>query len=220
MNLKPIVLGSTGMVGEGVLHECLQNENVDSVFVVNRRECGVKHPKLKEIILKDFNDFDSIQEELRNYNALYFCMGVSSIGKSEEVYTKLTYDLTLSIAKVFYSANPKSVITYVSGVGTDSSEKGKSMWARVKGKTENELLKLGFRKAYMYRPGYIQPIKGLKNTYRVYKFFTPFYPVLNRLFPNYVCTLEEIGNSMINVSLNEFDKNILECKEIGETWKI
>ena len=134
MKIKAIITGSTGMVGEGVLHVCLNNENVESVLVINRKPCGVVHPKLKEIIHKDFMNLSEIKEQFAGYNACYFCAGVSSVGKNEEEYKKLTYDLTLNFAKTLL--NDKMILTYVSGSGTDSSEKGKLMWARVKGKTE------------------------------------------------------------------------------------
>lgn len=202
------------MVGEGVLHVCLQSPEVESVLVVNRKPFGIKHPKLKEIIHKDFVHISSILDQLSGYNACYFCAGVSSIGKSEKEYTHITYDLTLSFANSLVQLNPEMVFTYVSGVGTDSSEKGKSMWAKVKGKTENDLMKLPFRDVYAYRPGYIQPIKGLKNTYKIYKVFVPIYPILEKLFPKYVISLEELGNSMINVTLNRHEKKVLECVDI------
>lgn len=217
MKIKAIITGSTGMVGEGVLHVCLNNENVESVLVINRKPCGVVHPKLKEIIHKDFMNLSEIKEQFAGYNACYFCAGVSSVGKNEEEYKKLTYDLTLNFAKTLL--NDKMILTYVSGSGTDSSEKGKLMWARIKGKTENDLLKLGFKNAFMYRPGYIQPIKGMKNTYKIYKFLTPFYSIFESLFPKYVISLDELANSMINVTINGYAKNVLENEDIRRTAK-
>ena len=217
MKIKAIITGSTGMVGEGVLHVCLNNENVESVLLINRKPCGVVHPKLKEIIHKDFMNLSEIKEQFAGYNACYFCAGVSSVGKNEEEYIKLTYDLTLNFAKTLL--NDEMILTYVSGSGTDSSEKGKLMWARVKGKTENDLLKLGFKNAFMYRPGYIQPIKGMKNTYKIYKFLTPFYSIFESLFPKYVISLDELANSMINVTINGYAKNVLENEDIRRTAK-
>lgn len=214
MKIKAIITGSTGMVGEGVLHECLQHPDIESVLVINRKPCGVKHKKIKEIIYKDFFDLTIIENQLAGYNACYFCAGVSSVGKKEEEYKRLTYDLTLNFANTLLKLNPDMTFCYVSGVGTDSTEKGKSMWARVKGKTENDLLKLSFKAAYMFRPGYIQPTKGLKNAYKAYKIFTPFYTVWRTLFPKYVTTLKEIGLAMINVTLYGPDKKILECRDI------
>ena len=217
--IKAIITGSTGMVGEGILHICLNSPEVESVLVVNRKPCGVTHPKLKEIIHKDFMHLSPILDQLSGYNACYFCAGVSSMGKSEKEYTHITYDLTLSFANSLVQLNPDMVFTYVSGVGTDSSEKGKSMWARVKGKTENDLMKLPFKDVYAYRPGYIQPIKGLKNAYKIYKVFAPFYPILEKIFPKYVGTLEEIGNSMIIVTLYCYDKKVLEIVDIRKTGR-
>lgn len=212
--IKTIVLGATGMVGEGVLHECLKHHEVESVLVINRKPCGVIHEKLKEVIHKDFLDFSSIENQLAGYNACYFCMGVSSIGMKEKDYTRITYDLTLHVANTLLKNNNDMTFCYVSGVGTDSTEKGRSMWARVKGKTENDLIKLPFKAVYNFRPGFIKPTPGLKNAYKSYKYFTPFYPVLRKLFPNYVTTLEEIGLAMINVTLKGYSKQILECKDI------
>jgi uncharacterized protein YbjT (DUF2867 family) len=214
MKIKAVITGATGMVGEGVLHECLMYPDVESVLVINRKPCGVKHEKLKEIIHKDFFDLSSIENQLGGYNACYFCAGVSSMGKSEELYKRITYDLTLNFATTLLMSNPDMTFCYVSGVGTDSTEKGRIMWARVKGKTENDLLKLPFKTAFMFRPGFIKPTKGLKNAYKVYKFFTPFYPVFRKLFPKYVVTLKEIGLAMINVTLFGSDKKVLECRDI------
>jgi uncharacterized protein YbjT (DUF2867 family) len=214
MKIKAIITGATGMVGEGVLHECLQHSDVESVLVINRNPCGVKHEKIKEIIHNDLFDLSAIEDQLAGYNACYFCAGVSSVGKKEDEYTHITYDLTLNLADTLLKLNPDMTFCYVSGVGTDSTEKGRSMWARVKGKTENDLLKLPFKATYMFRPGYIQPTKGLKNAYKAYKIFTPFYPIWKLLFPNYVVTLEELGLSMINSTLYGSDKKILECRDI------
>ena len=219
MKINAIITGVTGMVGEGVLHECLLHPDVESVLVINRKPCGVKHEKLIEIIHKDFSDLSSIEDQLAGYNACYFCAGVSSVGKKEDEYKRITYDLTLNFANTLVKLNPDMTFCYVSGVGTDSTEKGRSMWARVKGKTENDLLKLPFKDAYMFRPGYIQPIKGLKNAYKIYKVFVPFYPILKTLFPKYVVSLEEIGKSMINVTLFGSDKKILECRDIVKLSK-
>lgn len=214
MKIKAVITGATGMVGEGVLHECLKHPDVESVLVINRKLCGVKHQKLIEIIHEDFFDLSPIENHLAGYNACYFCAGVSSIGNNEEEYSHITYDLTLNFAETLLKLNHEMTFCYVSGVGTDSTEKGRSMWARVKGKTENDLLKLGFKDAYMFRPGYIQPTKGLKNAYTIYKFFTPFYPVLKTLFQKYVVSLEEVGLAMIYVTLFGSEKKILECKDI------
>ena len=215
MKIKAIITGATGMVGEGVLHECLLHPEVESVLIINRKTCNIKHEKLKEIIHKDFFNLSTVEEQLKGYNACYFCAGVSSVGKKKEEYRRITYDLTMNFANTLLRFNPDMTFCYVSGVGTDSTEKGRIMWARVKGKTENDLLKLPFKASYMFRPGYIQPIKGLKNTYKAYKFFAPFYPLIKLLFSKYVITLKEIGLAMINVTLYGSDIKILACKDIS-----
>ena len=214
MKIKAIITGVTGMVGEGVLHECLLHPDVDQVLVISRKPCGVSHPKLKEIIHTDFHNLSSIENQLQNYNACYFCLGVSSIGMKEESYHHLTYDLTIHCAETFSRLNKDMTFCYVSGASTDSSEKGKSMWARVKGKTENKLMLLSFKKAYMFRPGYMQPTKGLKNTLKYYAAFSWMYPALRLLFPGSVSTLKELGVAMINTMNKGYDKSILEVKDI------
>ncbi len=220
MKIKAIVFGSTGMVGEGVLHECLKHKDIESVLVVNRKPCNVTNPKLKEIILSDFGNIESINESLQGYNACYFCMGVSSVGMPMDKYKSISYDLTLNIAKLLVKTNNDMTFCYVSGTGTDTTENGKIKWARIKGKTENDLLKLPFKAAYMFRPGYIQPTKGLTHTYKVYKILVPFYPVFKLLFNKYVCTLEEVGKAMINVTLYKPKIKILECIDIQNKSKI
>jgi uncharacterized protein YbjT (DUF2867 family) len=219
MKIKAIITGATGMVGEGVLHECLLHSEVESILVINREPCGVTHPKLKEIIQKDFFDLASIESWFSGYNVCYFCAGVTSIGKKEDEYKHLTYDLTMNFAKVLLKSNSTMTFCYVSGSGTDSTEKGKLMWARVKGKTENDLMNLGFKDSYMFRPGYIQPIKGLKNAYKIYSVLAPFYPIWKILFPKHIVRLEELGMAMINSTLSGFHKKILECKDIVELSK-
>ena len=168
MKIKAILTGATGMVGEGVLHECLQHADVEEVLVVGRRSCGVINEKIKEIILRDFLMLSPIEHQLTGYDACFFCLGVSSVGLNEAEYFRLTYELTMNFAATLASRNPRMVFCYISGAGTN--EKGKMMWARVKGKTENELAKLGFRSVYNFRPGIIKPTKGLKNTLRVYTY--------------------------------------------------
>ncbi len=213
MKVKAIITGATGMVGEGVLHECLLHPDVESVLVINRKPCGVTHAKLKEIIHPDFSDFTPIQSQLAGYNACYFCMGVSSVGMKEPEYTRFTYDITLHFARLLASLNPDMTFCYVSGAGTDSSET-KGMWARVKGKTENDLKKLPFKKVYLFRPGYMHPTPGLKNTIKFYKYITWMYPILRALFPGSASTLKELGLAMINSSKKEYSQNILEVKDI------
>ena len=214
MTFKAIVFGATGMVGEGVLHECLNHPHVQSVLVINRRPCGIEHQKLQEIIHQDLLDISAIVSQLSGYQACFFCAGVSSIGMEEATYRKITYDMTMHIANTLVQVNPQMTFCYVSGAGTDSTENGRSMWARIKGKTENDLFKLPFKAAYMFRPGYIQPTKGLKNTYKIYRVLRPFYPLWKRLFPKYVCTLKELGMSMINSVLHGSNHQILESRDI------
>ncbi len=203
------------MVGEGVLHECLSHPDVESVLVINRRPCNVQHRKLKEVLHQDFADFSGLEKELTGYNAGFFCMGVSSVGMKEEKYRHLTYDLTMALARTLSKLNPDMTVCYVSGMGTDSSEKGRIMWARVKGKTENDLMRLPFRRAYMFRPAFIQPTKGLKNTHAVYRLVAPLYPLWKFLFPNYILTLKEIGLAMINSVDKGYDRQVLEVQDIA-----
>jgi uncharacterized protein YbjT (DUF2867 family) len=219
MGIRVIVTGATGMVGEGVLHECLLNPAVDHVLIINRRASGMQHPKLEEIIHSNFNDVSSIRARLKNYDACFFCLGVSSVGMKEAQYFELTYTLTMNVARVLASENPQMQFCYVSGSGTDSSEKGKRMWARVKGKTENDLMKLPFKKVYVFRPGYMQPTPGLKNTNKWYVLFTWLYPLWKALFPNFVSTLRELGLAMTNVVLRGYEKNVIEVPDIKELAK-
>ena len=202
------------MVGEGVLHECLMHPDVDQVLVINRKPCGVSHPKLKEIIHRDFFDLSPIADQLSGYNACYFCLGVSSVGMAEDEYRHLTYDLTIHMAQTLAQRNGDMTFCYVSGSGTDSSEKGKLMWARVKGKTENDLMKLPFKKVYAFRPALIQPTPGLKNTLKLYTYFGWLSPIIKLLTPGLVCTLREIGLAMINTVNKGPEKNVLEVKDI------
>lgn len=219
MKIKAIITGSTGMVGEGVLYECLNHSDVESVLVINRRPCGIQHPKLKEIIHLDFSDFSGIENKLSGYNAAFLCMGVSSVGMKEDKFKFLTYDLTMALAKPVAKLNPEITMTYISGVGTDSAEKGKIMWARVKGKTENDIINLPIKAGFAFRPGLITPTKGLKNTYTAYKVMKPLLPVFRFLFPKYVCSLREVGLAMINVVLKGYDKKVLEIKDIVKLGK-
>ena len=214
MKIKVIVTGASGMVGEGVLYECLFHGDVESVLVVGRKSCGVSHPKLKEIIHKDFFDLSGIESQLNEYNACYFCLGVSSVAMKEPEYLRLTYTLTLNFAATLNKRNPDMTFCYVSGAGTDSTEQGRQMWARVKGKTENELMKMPFRQVYNFRPGIMQPTKGLKNTLSLYKYLSWLIPFLRLAFPNYVSTLKELGQAMIKVTMKGYNKKILEVKDI------
>ena len=216
MSIKTIVFGATGMVGEGALHEALKSDAVKSILVIGRRPCNIDHPKLTEILHHDFFNYTTIADRLSGYNSCFFCLGVTSIGKSEEEYRSLTYDLTIAAATVLSGLNPEMTFCYVSGAGTDSSEHGHSMWARVKGKTENDLMKLPFKSVYAFRPGYIKPISGLKNSLMFSKVAAPMYPLLRALFPNHVCTLEDVGRSMIRVVEYGYPKRVLECADITQ----
>lgn len=219
MKIRAIVTGATGMVGEGVLHECLQSPDVEAVLIINRKPSGMSHPKLKEIIHANFFDLLPIQAQLGGYNVCYFCLGVSSVGMKEEEYTQMTYTLTLHVAETLSKLNPDMTFCYVSGSATDSTEKGRSMWARVKGKTENDLMKLPFKAVYNFRPGYMHPTPGLKNTLPYYKYLSWMYPVVRKVFPNFVSTLAELGQAMLNVTLRGYSRPILEVKDIVATAK-
>jgi len=212
--MRVILFGGTGMVGEGVLHEALKSPAVESVLVIGRRPCEVTHQKLQELLISDFFDYTAVLDRLRGYNACFFCLGVTSIGKSEQEYRHLTYDLTMAAAAALSQLNPEMIFCYISGAGTDSTEQGRSMWARVKGKTENDLMKLPFKAVYAFRPGFIKPIPGLKRTLAFARVLGPLYPVFRLLFPKLVCTLEELGNSMIRVVENGHSSRVLECEDI------
>jgi hypothetical protein len=212
--INVIITGSTGMVGEGVLHECIQNPWVENILLINRTSCGVKNPKIKELIHANFFDISAIEAQLIGYDACFFCLGVSSIGMNEVNYFKMTHTLTLHIAQTLSKLNTGMTFIYVSGKATDSSEKGKSMWARVKGKTENDLMKLPFKQVFAFRPGYIQPIKGLKHTHGFYNYIQWMYPLILRHFPNMACTLEQLGKAMINATCIGYTSNIIESKDI------
>jgi uncharacterized protein YbjT (DUF2867 family) len=219
MKINAIITGATGMVGEGVLHECLKHNDIEKVLVITRNPTGISHPKLKEILHKDFFDFTPVAGELKGYNACYFCLGVSSLGKKEEEYTKLTYTLTLNFAKLLAGLNPDMTFCYISGAGTDSTEKGRSMWARVKGKTENDLIKLPFRQVFNFRPAFIKtslPVKPTQAFYSTYKYFSWIFPVLKAIAPNTVISLDELALAMIRVTMTGYSKKILEVKDIKE----
>ena len=221
MKIKVILFGATGMVGEGVLHESLKHADVESVLSVSRRPCNVQDPKLKELIHNDFFNYAAIERNLGGHDACFFCLGTTSVGKNEQDYTRLTYDLTMSAASALSRLNPRMTFCYVSGAGTDSTEQGRSMWARVKGRTENHLAKLPFKSVYKVRPGFIKPTPGLKNAFTFAKALTPLYPVLRLFFGKYVCTLEHLGLAMIHVATKGYPKQILECEDItqlGQTY--
>jgi uncharacterized protein YbjT (DUF2867 family) len=218
--MKVILFGATGMVGQGVLRECLLAPDVEQVLAVGRSSTGQVNPKLREVKHTNFTSFTAIESELRGFDACFFCLGVSSAGMSEADYAKLTYDTTLAAAELIARLNPSSVFTYVSGVGTDSSEKGRSMWARVKGKTENALLRLPFRAAYMFRPGVIQALHGIRSKTRLYQVFYSLLgwwgiPVARALFPNQVTTTERVGRAMLEVVRRAPEQRVLEPRDIN-----
>ena len=217
--MKVLIFGATGMVGQGVLHECLSAVGVESVLVVGRSSIGLQHPKLREIIHTDPFDYSTIEGDLRGYDSCFFCLGVSSAGMSEEQYHRLTYELTLTAAQSLARLNPGMTFCYVSGTGTDSTERGRSMWARVKGKTENALLRLPFKAAFMFRPGYIQPVNGVRSKttlYRIlYAILGPLYPLWKLLFPSYVTTTEQVGKAMIRVTERGYPRPHLENRDIN-----
>jgi uncharacterized protein YbjT (DUF2867 family) len=202
--VKVILLGATGMVGQGVLRECLLDPEVESVLVIGRNATGQKHEKLHEIVLSDLVDLSAIEGRLSGYDACFFCLGVSAVGMKEESYRRVTYDLTISVARIMSRLNPGMTFIYVSGANTDSTERGRMMWARVKGQTENSLLQMPFKAAYMFRPGYIQPLHGIRTKTRwygvIYAMMGPLYPVWKLLFPKYVTTTECLGRAMLNVA--------------------
>ena len=214
MKIQAIITGVTGMVGEGVLHEALLHPDVEKVLVINRRTCGMTHPKLTEILHTDFLYLSPIENQMKGYNACFFCLGVSSVGMNEEKYFSLTYTLTMNTAEILSNQNPEMTFCYISGAGTDSTENGRLNWARVKGKTENDLMKLPFKKVFAFRPGFLQPTKGLKNVHRFYGVFVLLYPVFRFLMPKYVTTLKELGQAMINSVLLGYDKSVIEVKDI------
>lgn len=206
------------MVGEGVLLECLNHPEVEQVLVINRKPGGVSHPKLKEIIHKDFFNLTPIESQLAGYDACFFCLGVSSVGMSNEEYKHLTHDLTLHVADLLAKGNPDMTFCYVSGAGTDTSEQGRLAWARVKGATENALMRL-FKKAYMFRPGFIKAAPGQKNIKSYYKFIGWLYPIGRAIYPAGFCTVQEIGQAMIKAATIGYEKRILEVKDIVQLAK-
>ena len=217
--MKVILFGATGMVGQGALRECLLSNQVETVLTVGRTVTGQPDPKLQEIALKDLTNLSEVETQLAGCDACFFCLGVSSAGMNEQDYTRITYDLTLSVARTLFKLNPNMTFIYVSGTGTDSTEKGRSMWARVKGRTENDLLKLGFRAAYMFRPGYIQPLDGIKTKTAlysaIYRTLGFLYPVFKALIPNYITTTQQVGRAMVHVAAHGAPKTHLENRDIN-----
>jgi uncharacterized protein YbjT (DUF2867 family) len=217
--MNVLLFGATGMVGQGVLRECLRDPGVARVLAIGRRATGQAHEKLRDLVVPDPGDLTSVESQLTGLDACFFCLGVTSAGLSEERYTRLTYDLTLAAARTLARLDPGMTFVYVSGTGTDSSERGRIMWARVKGRTENALLALPFKAAYMFRPGYIQPLDGIQSRTRwyraIYAAIAPLYPVLKRLFPGAVTTTAQVGRAMLAVARNGFGRPVLETRDIN-----
>jgi uncharacterized protein YbjT (DUF2867 family) len=217
--MKVILFGATGMVGQGVLRECLLDAGVASVLAVGRSPTGQRHAKLNEVVHDNFLDYSAIESQLTGCDACFFCLGVSSVGMDEERYRHLTYDITLAAARTLAKLNPQMVFVYVAGRGTDSTEQGRLMWARVKGKTENDLLKLPFRAAYMFRPAGIQPLHGIRSKtawyQAVYVIAAPLLTLLNRIAPKYMTTTEQVGRAMIKVARDGYPKPVLESEDIN-----
>ena len=213
-----IITGVTGMIGKGVLLESLDEDSIKEVLVIGRSSVGLSHPKLKEIIHGDFLNFETIKDQLSGYDACFFCLGISAAGLKEEQYKKITYEYTMALAKTLFKLNPEMTFNYVSGIGTDSTEKGRMMWARVKGKTENDLLDLGFRQAFMFRPGMIIPLRGIKSRTKSYQFMYDYFmwlvKLIKMLSPNSVVNTTQIGEAMINSISKAYEKKILEPKDI------
>jgi uncharacterized protein YbjT (DUF2867 family) len=207
------------MVGQGVLRECLLDPDIEQVLSIVRAPSGERHPKLRELMHANFLDFSAIESELSGFDAAVFCLGVTSAGKTEEQYSRVTYDITMAVARPLARLNPGMTFVYVSGAGTDSSERGRVMWARVKGKTENALLRLPFKAAYMFRPGVIQPMHGVQSKtplYRIpYLILRPLIPWLRKRFPQYVTTTEQLGRAMIAAAKHGAPKRVLESADIN-----
>ena len=217
--MKAIITGSTGMIGKGLLLECLDDQRIEEVLVINRSPVKIQHPKLREIIHPDFFDLSTLKNDLLEYDICYFCLGISAAGMKKEDYTRITYSLTLSFARSLLDINPEIVFCYISGAGTDSSEQGRQMWARVKGRTENNLLKLPFKSVYMLRPGFIQPKKGIRSRtplYNViYVILWPFYPLLKGM-KKYVTSTDRLGRAMIRLGSEGWRNQILEQIDLNE----
>jgi len=218
--MRVVLFGGSGMVGQAVLHECLLDPEVERVVSVVRRATGAQHPKLREVVHGDFLDFTSIAPELTGVDTCLFTLGVTSAGMSEQEYRRVTYDITMAAATMLLRLNPQLTFVFVSGAGTDSTERGRVMWARVKGAAENALLRMPFKGAYMFRPAAIQPLHGIRSrttSYRIaYTIMSPLLPLLRRLFPQYITTTEKLGRAMIAVAKHGAPKQVLESKDINE----
>ena len=216
--MRIIITGTTGMIGEGVLLECLNHPQISEILSVSRRPIGLNHPKLTEYIVKDFLSLDLNDEKLKGYDACFFCAGVSSVGMNSEEYKRITYDTTMHFANCL-NPNPDMTFIYVSGSGTDSTEKGRIAWARIKGKTENDLMKLPFKQAFGYRIGAVIPNNNQKRILKYYKYITWLIPLIKIVSPNIISSIEQIAKSMIYVSQNGYKQNIIFVKDIKSISK-
>lgn len=217
--MKVILFGATGMVGQGVLRECLLDPGVQAVLSVGRSVTGQQHPKLREVVHHDFLNLSAIEDKLSGFDACFFCLGVTSVGMTEERYRRTTFDITIAAAKTLAKLNPGMTFIYVSGMGTDSSERGRAMWARVKGETENALLRLPFKAAHMFRPAAIVPLHGIRSKTAVYRAFhallAPLLPAMKKLLPKYVTTTEQVGLAMLKIARQGGPKPVLENSDIN-----
>ncbi|MGB9370125.1 MAG: NAD-dependent epimerase/dehydratase family protein [Xanthobacteraceae bacterium] len=218
MPIKAIITGATGMVGEAVLLECLDNPAVGEVLAINRKPSGRAHPKLSELIHADFFDPAPLAGAAAGYDACFFCLGVSSVGMDAGEYRRMTYDLTLGFAQALAKASPDMTFCYITGKGTDSSEQGRIAWARVKGETENALMRL-FPNAYMFRPGMMRATPGQKNLPALYRYLGWIYPIGRALFPASFCTLQELARAMINAASKGYERRVLEVNDIVKLAK-
>ena len=216
--MNVVIFGATGMVGQGVLRECLQAQDVTRVQTIGRSATGRTHVKLRELVHANLFDYTTVESQLTNVDACFFCLGVASSGMNEADYTRVTHDLTLTAAATLARLNPNMTFVYVSGTGTDSSESGRMMWARVKGRTENDLRRLPFKAVYAFRPGFIQPLDGIRSRTPLYRVFysltAPLWPIARRLFPSVVITTRQIGQAMLTVARHGYPKTILENPDI------
>ncbi len=217
--MKLLLFGATGMIGQGVLRQALVDPDVTAVVTITRVPTGTTHPKLREIVRADVSDLSGLDAELSSCDACLFCLGVSAVGMTEEAYSKLTHDLTLAVANRLVALNPGMTFLYISGAGTDATEKGRSMWARVKGKTENDLLRLPFKASYMLRPGYIQPLHGIKSKTRLYRVIysvmAPVSPLLRRLFPRAVTDTDNLSRAMLRIARTGASRPVLENGDLN-----
>jgi uncharacterized protein YbjT (DUF2867 family) len=222
--MNVLLFGATGMVGQGVMRECLLDPGVHLLQTVGRSASGVQHPKLREVVHNDLWHYESLAAQLSGFDACFFCLGVTSSGMTEKNYERVTYAITMAAAEMLSRLNPAMTFIYVSGAGTDSSERGRVMWARVKGKTENALLRLPFKAAYMFRPGIIEPLQGAKSRTPLYNLFytlgRPLLPLIRFAFPDQIVTTEQVGRAMLAVTRHGFPKQILQMKDIQTAAKI